>query len=98
MNAPHGADGETGVFDALKDFAGQAPLHGVRLDDGQRSLGHPAIIAVSYAAAPFHSSAKRWKSLANECSTFWRGAFEVSLSTAGSSVHTERSSSKPRDS
>ena len=40
VHAPHGTNLESLVLDALNDPAGQTPLHGVRLDDGQRPFGH----------------------------------------------------------
>ena len=45
MHAPHGTNLESRVLDALNDPAGEPPLDGVRLDDGQRPLGHSPIIA-----------------------------------------------------
>jgi hypothetical protein len=42
------ADAETGFLDALKNPARQATFDGVRLDDGQRSLGHPPIISAAF--------------------------------------------------
>ena len=45
VDPPHGANLESLVLDALNDPARELPLHGVRLDDGQRAFRHPAIIA-----------------------------------------------------
>ena len=45
VHAPHGTNLESFVFDALNDPAGQAPGDGIRFDDGQGPLKHPAIIA-----------------------------------------------------
>src|SRR5262245_20643838 len=44
MKPPHRAHGESGVLDSLKNPARQTTVDGVRLDDGQRSLGHVAIV------------------------------------------------------
>jgi hypothetical protein len=41
----HGTNLESLVLDAVKNPAGKMPFHRVRLYDGQRPLGHPAIIA-----------------------------------------------------
>jgi len=50
MHEAHGTDLESLSFNALENRAGQVPLHGVGLDDGQRPLGHPAIIAGASSA------------------------------------------------
>ena len=50
MHAPHGTNLESLVLDALNDPAGEMPFHGVRLDDRQRPLGHPPIIAGATSA------------------------------------------------
>ncbi len=50
VHAPHGTNLESLVLDALNDPAGEPPFDGVRLDDGQRPFGHPAIIAGATSA------------------------------------------------
>src|SRR5205085_879875 len=49
---PHGTDLESLSFDALNDSACEMPFQGIRLDDRQRSLGHPAIITGATSAIP----------------------------------------------
>src|SRR5262245_24350443 len=51
MDAFHGTNLESRLFDALNDAAGKPPFHRIRLDDRQRSLGHRAIITVRTSAA-----------------------------------------------
>ncbi len=48
---PHGTDVEPGIFDSLDDSADEPSLDGIRFDDGQRALRHPAII--SAPSGPF---------------------------------------------
>ena len=50
VQPPHGTNLESLVLDAVQNPAGELPLHRVRLDNGQRPLGHPAIIAGAISA------------------------------------------------
>ena len=40
MDTLHGTNLESRILDVLNDLAGKVPLDSVRLDDGQRPLGH----------------------------------------------------------
>src|SRR5688572_25420956 len=51
LTLPYGTNLESLDLDPVKNPAGEPALHRVRLDDGQRPFGHPAIISGEISAA-----------------------------------------------
>jgi hypothetical protein len=47
LHPPHGTNLESLFLDARENATGQTPLDGIRLDDRQRPLNHPAIISAA---------------------------------------------------